>query len=63
MKTIITLALVLAGSSAAAQPEQIAPGWYITGGWQCGPYVRVTTSVEGGAALSHLRPRCSFDGG
>src|SRR5262249_17993388 len=40
---------VLALSLIAVQPapaQQVAPGWFATGEWQCGPYVRIITSTD-----------------
>jgi hypothetical protein len=39
---IAAMAICLA-SPAVAQPA----GWRPTGGWQCGPHVRITTSIDG----------------
>ena len=39
-KPLLALALLAVATSAHAQ-------WRETGGWQCGPFVRVTTSIDG----------------
>jgi hypothetical protein len=61
MKTIITLAFVLAASSAQAQAPQVAPGWFVTGEWQCGPNVRIITSTDGGDGIDFLIIGAWFD--
>jgi hypothetical protein len=39
---------------ARAQAPQVAPGWFITGEWQCGPHVRIVTSTDGGDGIDFL---------
>jgi hypothetical protein len=62
---LITLALVaLALSLIAVQPapaQQVAPGWFATGEWQCGPYVRIITSTDGRDGMDFLVIGAWFD--
>lgn len=45
--SIAVFFLVLAVRPAPAQVPQVAPGWFITGEWQCGPHVRIISSSDG----------------
>jgi hypothetical protein len=45
------IALCLAAPTLAAA-QQPAPGWYPTGEWRCGPYVRIITSTDGGMGVN-----------
>jgi hypothetical protein len=49
MKRFLFSAILLAAITPAAA-QQVAPGWYATGYWQCGP-VRITTSADGFGGL------------
>jgi hypothetical protein len=40
---------MLAQPATAQQP---APGWFPTGEWQCGPYVRIITSTDGNMGVN-----------
>jgi hypothetical protein len=44
---------------AKAQP--VAPGWTPTGEWQCGPHVRIITSVDGGHGIDFFVVGAWFD--
>jgi hypothetical protein len=58
----IPLALVLfMAAPAAAQAPQAAPGWFVTGEWQCGPHVRIITSTDGGDGIDFLVIGAWFD--
>jgi hypothetical protein len=37
------------------------PGWRATGEWQCGPYVRIITSVDGFGGMDFLITGAWFD--
>jgi hypothetical protein len=45
---------------AAAQVPQVAPGWFVTGEWHCGP-VRIITSTDGGDGIDFLVIGAWFD--
>jgi hypothetical protein len=45
---LTTLAII--PQPVAAQPP--APGWFPTGEWRCGPYVRIITSTDGGTGMN-----------
>ena len=54
----------LALSLIAVQPapaQQVAPGWFSTGEWQCGPYVRIITSTDGRDGMDFLVIGAWFD--
>src|SRR5215813_15292921 len=54
----------LALSLIAVQPapaQQVAPGWFATGEWQCGPYVRIITSTDGRDGMDFLVIGAWFD--
>jgi hypothetical protein len=59
----VFLACMLFGTiiGARAQAPQVAPGWYITGEWQCGPHVRIITSTDGGDGIDFLIIGAWFD--
>lgn len=46
---LAALALLVATPAIAQQP---APGWFPTGEWQCGPYVRIITSTDGNMGVN-----------
>lgn len=55
---------VLALSLIAVQPapaQQVAPGWFAAGEWQCGPYVRIITSTDGRDGMDFLVIGAWFD--
>jgi hypothetical protein len=54
----------LALSLIAVQPapaQQVASGWFATGEWQCGPYVRIITSTDGRDGMDFLVIGAWFD--
>jgi hypothetical protein len=53
---IAALAICLA-SPAVAQPA----GWRPTGGWQCGPHVRITTAIDGSDGIDFYVTGAWFD--
>jgi hypothetical protein len=59
--SIAVFFLVLAVRPAPAQVPQVAPGWFITGEWQCGPHVRIVTSTDGGDGVDFLIIGAWFD--
>src|SRR6476646_4271234 len=50
LAALIALAASLAPHGAYAQSP--GPGWFPTGEWQCGPYVRIITSTDGGQGVN-----------
>jgi hypothetical protein len=50
-------ALALPLTAAPAVAQQTAPGWFATGEWRCGPYVRIIISTDGGEGIDFLRHR------
>jgi hypothetical protein len=60
--TTMTRYFILALALLAAQPALGAPpGWYETGGWQCGPHVRIITSIDGGDGIDFFVIGAWFD--
>jgi hypothetical protein len=57
------IALMLFGTiiGARAQAPQVAPGWFVTGEWQCGPHVRIIASTDGGDGIDFLIIGAWFD--
>jgi hypothetical protein len=58
---LVFVGLVSALRSAHAQAPQVAPGWFVTGEWQCGPHVRIVTSTDGGDGIDFLIIGAWFD--
>jgi hypothetical protein len=54
---IVTIALLGAVQPVWAQ----APGWHPTGGWQCGPHVRIDASTDGRDGMDFFIRGAWFD--
>jgi hypothetical protein len=54
-------ALAVIFSSGSASAQQTAPGWFATGEWQCGPYVRIIVSTDGGEGIDWFIIGAWFD--
>jgi hypothetical protein len=63
--TLLTAAMPAQAGNIAdpAMPaaQQVAPGWFATGEWQCGPYVRIITSTDGRDGMDFLVIGAWFD--
>jgi len=51
-RTLIAAAFTAAMLAQPATAQQPAPGWFPTGEWQCGPYVRIITSTDGNMGVN-----------